>query len=59
MPSYLTDAQNATAFLPLIKVDWLNKFLQTMWPYLDKVHIMFNVLKFCVKFCSRISHFTF
>jgi hypothetical protein len=59
MPSYLTDAHNATVFLHLIKVDWLNKFLETMWPYLDKVCIMFNVLKFCVAFCSRIFHFTF
>lgn len=21
----------------LLKVDWLNRFIETMWPYLDKV----------------------
>lgn len=32
-----------------LKVDWLNKFLETLWPFLDKVSILrqVNVLIAC------------
>ena len=26
--------------LLFLKVDWLNKFIETMWPYLDKVSML-------------------
>lgn len=29
--------RNLILFSPKFKVDWINKFLEYMWPYLDKV----------------------
>lgn len=32
-----------------MQVDWLNKFVSNMWPYIDKVHFMFQfkMIKMC------------
>lgn len=36
-----------------LKVDWLNKFIETMWPFLDKVclHCIYSDVCFCCPCC--------
>lgn len=32
--------KHASYYFVSVKVDWLNKFIEIMWPYLDKVYLL-------------------
>jgi hypothetical protein len=56
IPSILFHASSCLIFLHIFQIDWLNKILHDMWPYLDKVHFFPLILLMVIVVLHRYAY---